>query len=185
MGEVDRHLGQCSHVHPGLEGNPHRGYLVQSRLDCQGRYGCGVPPYAFAYQVEQPEDHLKRHLSRELQVRELWILWQPRGDQPSGFSTFLANIEDCTKALNWKGKEKDTGMEAWGEDLFMQRCMDLHGVDKVGVWDLTTDSMCKALRPAGQKKNEKWRPNCALTQTAAMHPFMKPYDYFECLKATQ
>merc|ERR1712003_305052 len=31
-----------------------------------------------------------------------------------GFSTFLANIEDCTKALNWKGKEKDTGMEAWG-----------------------------------------------------------------------
>merc|ERR1711983_441729 len=86
---------------------------------------------------------------------------------------------------NWKGKEKDTSYEAWGEDLFMQRCMDLHGVDKVSVWDLTTDSMCKAFRPEGQKKNEKWRPNCALTQTAAMHPFMKPYEYFECLKATQ
>merc|ERR1711963_1195814 len=71
------------------------------------------------------------------------------------------------------------------KDLFMQRCMDLHGVDKVSVWDLTTDSMCKAFRPEGQKKNEKWRPNCALTTTAAMHPFMKPYDYFECLKATQ
>merc|ERR1712150_379367 len=102
-----------------------------------------------------------------------------------GFSKFLANIEDCSKALNWKGKEKDTGMEAWGEDLFLQRCMDLHGVDKVGVWDLTTDSMCKAFRPAGQKKNAKWRPNCALTSTAAMHPFLNPYDYFECLKATQ
>merc|ERR1711997_531549 len=63
-------------------------------------------------------------------------------------------LEDCTKALNWKGQEKETGMEAWGEDLFMQRCMDLHGVDKVGVWDLTTDSMCAAFRPAGQKKNE-------------------------------
>merc|ERR1711879_985322 len=50
-----------------------------------------------------------------------------------GFSTFLANIEDCTKALNWKGKDKDTGTEAWGEDLFMQRCMDLHGVDKVSL----------------------------------------------------
>merc|ERR1711862_642218 len=50
-----------------------------------------------------------------------------------GFSTFLANLEDCEKALDWKGKEKDTGMEAWGEDLFMQRCMDLHGVDKVSV----------------------------------------------------
>jgi len=102
-----------------------------------------------------------------------------------GFSKFLANIEDCSKALNWKGKEKDTGMEAWGEDLFMQRCMDLHGVDKVAAWDLSTDSMCKAFRPAGQKKNAKWRPNCALTSTAAMHPFLKPYDYFECLKATQ
>jgi len=102
-----------------------------------------------------------------------------------GFSTFLANIEDCTKALNWKGYEKDTGMEPWGEDLFLQRCMDLHGVDKVSVFDLTTDSMCKAFRPDGQKANAKWRPNCALTSTAAMHPFMKPYDYFECLKATQ
>merc|ERR1712061_594369 len=95
------------------------------------------------------------------------------------------NLEDCTKALNWKGYEKDTGMEPWGEDLFLQRCMDLHGVDKVSVFDLTTDSMCKAFRPKGQKKNAKWRPNCALTSTAAMHPFMNPYDYFECLKATQ
>merc|ERR1712187_501774 len=83
------------------------------------------------------------------------------------------------------GSEKDTGMEPWGEDLFMQRCMDLHGVDKVEAFDITTDSMCKAFRPKGEKTNAKWRPNCALTSTAAMHPFMKPFDYFECLKATQ
>merc|ERR1712014_9910 len=102
-----------------------------------------------------------------------------------GFSTFLANLDDCVSALNWKGREKDTDMEPWGEDLLMQRCMDLHGVDKVEAFDLTTDSMCKAFRPQGQKKNAKWRPNCALTSTAGMHPFMKPFDYFECLKATQ
>jgi len=102
-----------------------------------------------------------------------------------GFSTFLANLEDCVSALNWKGSEKATGMEPWGEDLLMQRCMDLHGVDKVEAFDITTDSMCKAFRPEGQKKNKKWRPNCALTSTAAMHPFMKPFEYFECLKATQ
>merc|ERR1712125_197843 len=64
-----------------------------------------------------------------------------------GFSTFLANLEDCVSALNWKGREKATGMEAWGEDLLMQRCMDLHGVDKVEAFDITTDSMCKAFRP--------------------------------------
>merc|ERR1712110_472379 len=51
-------------------------------------------------------------------------------------------------------------------DLLMQRCMDLRGVDKVEAFDLTTDSMCKAFRPTGQKKNAKWRPNCALTSTA-------------------
>merc|ERR1712050_373403 len=50
--------------------------------------------------------------------------------------------------------------EAWGEDLLMQRCMDLHGVDKVEAFDITTDSMCKAFRPRGQKRNAKWRPNC-------------------------
>merc|ERR1712024_148486 len=56
---------------------------------------------------------------------------------------------------------------------------------KVEAFDITTDSMCRAFRPKGEKKNAKWRPNCALTSTAAMHPFMKPFDYFECLKATQ
>merc|ERR1719205_484450 len=67
-----------------------------------------------------------------------------------GFSTFLANLEDCVSALNWKGREKATGMEAWGEDLLMQRCMDLHGVDKVEAFDITTDSMCRAFRPKGE-----------------------------------
>ena len=82
-----------------------------------------------------------------------------------GFSTFLANLEDCVSALNWKGSEKATGMEPWGEDLLMQRCMDLHGVDKVEAFDITTDSMCKAFRPDEQKKNKEWRPHCSLTST--------------------
>merc|ERR1712173_277462 len=146
--------GQCSHVPPGLEGNPHRGYLVKSRLDSQGRYGCGVPPHAFAYQVEQPDITSSGIYLENCKYVNYGFFGNLEVISHQGFSTFLANIEDCTKALNWKGKEKDTGMEAWGEDLFMQRCMDLHGVDKVGVWDLTTDSMCKAFRPEGQKKNE-------------------------------
>merc|ERR1711879_1126543 len=140
-----------------------------------GRHRCGVPPYAFAYQVEQPEDHLKRYLSRELQVRELWILWQPRGDKPPGLQHLLGKHRGLHQSLELEGEGKGHRHGGMGGRSLMQRCMDLHGVDKVGVWDLTTDSMCKAFRPEGQKKNEKWRPNCALTQTAAMHPFMKPY----------
>jgi hypothetical protein len=102
------------------------------------------------------------------------------------FATFLANIDDCKSTLNYLGKEKDFGNEQWGEDLFMQRCMDLHGVDRVSAWDITVDGMCQAYRPEHEKKNKKWKPDCALVQdAAAMHPFMKPKDYFECLKATQ
>merc|ERR1712014_419909 len=70
-------------------------------------------------------------------------------------------LEDCKTALNYLGHEKLTGNEPWGEDLFAQRCMDLHGVDKVQAFDINTDASCAAWRPEGQKKNRKWRPDCA------------------------
>jgi len=100
-------------------------------------------------------------------------------------ATYLSGIDDCRTSLNYMGKEKLTDNEAWGEDLFAQRCMDLHGVDKVSMWDLTTDGLCISMRPEGQKKNKKWTPDCATTMTPALHPFLKPKGYFECLKATQ
>jgi len=100
-------------------------------------------------------------------------------------ATYIRNLDDCKAALNYMGQEANTGNEAWGEDLFAQRCMDLHGVDKVPVFDITTDAACAAWRPAGQKKNLKWRPNCALTTTPAIHPFKTSKEYFDCLKATQ
>jgi len=102
-----------------------------------------------------------------------------------GVATYVANIDDCKSSLNYMGSDEDFGGEPWGEDLFAQRCMDLHGVDRVSAWDITTDGMCQAYRPEGEKKNKKWKPDCAVTSTAAMHPFMKPKDYFECLKNTQ
>jgi len=102
-----------------------------------------------------------------------------------GFATFLANLEDCKTSLNYLGREKDFGNEPWGEDLFAQRCMDLHGVDRVSAWDITTDGMCRYYRPESEKKNKKWKPDCAVVQTAAIHPFKKPKDFFDCLKATQ
>merc|ERR1712217_46825 len=100
-------------------------------------------------------------------------------------ATYIENIDDCTSSLNYMGSEEDYGEEPWGEDLFAQRCMDLHGVQRVSAWDITTDGMCQAYRPEGEKKNKKWKPDCAVTSTAAMHPFMKPKDFFECLKDTQ
>jgi hypothetical protein len=100
-------------------------------------------------------------------------------------STYMASLDDCKMSLNYKGSEKITGNEPWGEDLFAQRCMDLHKVDKVNAFDINTDASCAAWRPEGQKKNRKWRPDCATSQTPAIHHFKTPKEYFDCLKATQ
>jgi len=99
--------------------------------------------------------------------------------------TYMANLDDCKSSLNYMGSEKDYGNQPWGEDLFQQRCMDLHRVDKVAAYNLNTDAACAAWRPEGQKKNGKWRPDCAVTQTPGIHSFKKTQEYFDCLKATQ
>merc|ERR1712170_192051 len=78
--------------------------------------------------------------------------------------------EDC----DWK-------WGAWGEDVFTQRCMDHHYVDKVEAFDLTTDGACEADRPEGQKKNKKYQPPCEGTFTPSIHPFKKPDEYFTCM----
>merc|ERR1712024_403482 len=80
--------------------------------------------------------------------------------------TYMANLDDCKTSLNYLGHEKLTGNEPWGEDLFAQRCMDLHKVDKVSAFDINTDASCAAWRPEGKKKNRKMAPRlCNSTDT--------------------
>jgi len=71
---------------------------------------------------------------------------------------------------------------AWGEDVFAQRCMDHHYVDKVEAFDMTTDGACESDRPEGEKKNKKWHAeDCSQVTSVTAHPFKKPKDYFKCL----
>jgi len=71
---------------------------------------------------------------------------------------------------------------AWGEDVFAQRCMDHHYVDKVEAFDVATDGACKADRPEGEKKNMHWHPtDCSQITTVTAHPFKKPAAYEKCL----
>merc|ERR1712066_361732 len=100
-------------------------------------------------------------------------------------ATFIENIDDCKKSLNYMGSDNKVIREPWGEDVFVQSCMDLHGVNKVPDFDIATDALCKATVPEGEKKNKKWRPDCATTKTPAIHPFMTTKHYFDCLKETQ
>jgi len=102
-------------------------------------------------------------------------------------ATYLANIDNCKATLNYMGREKLHSNEPWGEDLFAQRCMDLHGVDRVDALNITTDALCEGCVPKAFKKQKKgsWKPDCATTYTPVIHPMMKSKDYFDCLKATQ
>merc|ERR1719277_2279891 len=98
-------------------------------------------------------------------------------------SVLTTYLEDChavfapcaNTGCDWK-------FGPWGEDVFMQRCLDHHYVDKVEAWDLTTDGACEADRPEGEKKNKKWHaPDCSAVTTPAAHPFKKPDDYMKCM----
>jgi len=71
---------------------------------------------------------------------------------------------------------------AWGEDVFAQRCMDHHYVDKVEAFDVATDGACQSDRPVGQEKNKKWYPqDCSSLTTVTAHPLKKPAAFKKCL----
>jgi len=104
-----------------------------------------------------------------------------------GAKKLMANLDVCKKELNYMGSdEKILRNEPWGEDVFVQRCMDLHGVDKVSNFHIAKDSLCLATVPEGQKKNKKFRHDCSTVKTEAIiHTFHSPKNYFNCLKLTQ
>jgi len=93
-----------------------------------------------------------------------------------------ANLEECHTAFAPCANDGcDWKLGAWGEDVFAQRCMDHHYVDKVEAFDVATDGACKADRPEGQK-NKKWFPHdCSQLTTATAHPLKKPAAFKKCL----
>jgi len=104
----------------------------------------------------------------------------------AAFTTLLANIDLCKSSteINWKVGIKNGKYGPMGEDLFAQTCLDMKGVRRAEAFDITTDGACPADRPHDQQKNKKWKPNCAETSTAAMHPFKKYDEWFQCWQAT-
>jgi len=100
-----------------------------------------------------------------------------------GARVLTSNLEEChaqfapcaNEGCDWK-------WGAWGEDVFTQRCMDHHYVDKVEAFDMTTDGACAADRPEGEKKNKKWHAeDCSQLKTVTAHPYKKPEEYMKCL----
>merc|ERR1712129_545057 len=105
----------------------------------------------------------------------------------TAFTTLLDHIDDCkadVDTINWKVGIKDCKYGPMGEDLFAQTCLDSVGVRRKEAFDITTDGACPADRPKEERKNKKWKPNCAWAATPAMHPFKKTEEWIQCYQAT-
>lgn len=100
-----------------------------------------------------------------------------------GARVLTSNLEECHEKFAPCANEGcDWKWGAWGEDVFTQRCMDHHYVDKVEAFDMTTDGACEADRPEGEKKNKKWHAtDCSQLKTVTAHPYKKPEEYLKCL----
>merc|ERR1712051_284760 len=96
------------------------------------------------------------------------------------FGTLTANLEHCYEAIPWKVGVHGGKYGPMGEDLFAQKCMDLIGVSKQELFELTTDGACESDRPEGEKKNRKWSPECDGVSTPSIHPFKNPSKYAAC-----
>jgi len=105
----------------------------------------------------------------------------------TAFSILLANVDTCkTKTVkNWKVGIHKGKYGPMGEDLFAEMCLRKNGVEEIDAFDITKDGCCSAKRPGNEKKNKKWKPDCATTSTPAMHPFKKPAEYFACMEAAK
>jgi len=88
--------------------------------------------------------------------------------------------ERCYNDIPWKVGVHGGKYGPMGEDLFAQKCMDLIGVSKQELFELTTDGACESDRPEGEKKNRKWSPECDGVSTPSIHPFKNPSKYAAC-----
>jgi len=104
-------------------------------------------------------------------------------DQQGGARVLTSNLEErhekfapcANEGFDWK-------WGAWGEDVFTQRWMDHHYVDKVEAFGMTTDGACEADRPEGEKKNKKWHAtDCSQLKTVTAYPYKKPEEYLKCV----
>ena len=72
----------------------------------------------------------------------------------------------------------------WDEDVYAQRCMDHHSVDKIAASDVAPDGACKADRPAGATPNSNGHPiDCSQVLPVTAHPLTEPAEYEQYLGA--
>jgi hypothetical protein len=74
----------------------------------------------------------------------------------------------------------------WGEDLFMQKCMDDAEVQKKADFTLTDTGTCPGMRPKTDKKNSSYVPSCTdagVKKFVAVHPMRTLAAWKDCYSA--
>merc|ERR1711948_240156 len=87
-------------------------------------------------------------------------------------ATYMANLDDCKAALNYMGHEKVTGNQAWGEDLFQQRCMAARGREE-------KREMEAQLRPCKDTRHPPLQETRGLLRMPEGHP-RQPVNFCFC-----
>jgi len=101
------------------------------------------------------------------------------------FGILVQNIDKCNTQIPWKIGVKDGKNGPMGEDLFAEKCMEKNGVAKVETFDISIDGACPADRPGNLRESKHWHGNCKdVVSAAAIHPFKKVSEYFDCLDKT-
>merc|ERR1712242_252322 len=100
--------------------------------------------------------------------------------------TLFENIEKCYLGeLPWKTDQIAAKYGWYGEDLFAQKCMDLHGVKKIWQFDLITDGTCPLGRPWTKEKNEVGAGPRELQRARHLHWLQAPEEPEGILRVPQ
>merc|ERR1712154_420513 len=132
-----RHMGEMGSLSSGVAWSEAAGQVGRQELDCQGGRRCGVFAWPAAGVVEhQVWRESTWNLFRELQERPVWFLRESRGMSNEATKVLTTYLEDCHAVYApcaYDGCDWKYG--AWGEDVYVQRCLDRHYVDKVEAFD--------------------------------------------------
>jgi len=125
-------------------------------------------------------ERLKRHLGTEIPGPK--YMRNCDRNEPPGFGMYGAievlsakavhllahqGLANCTREMNWNGKEM--GWHGWGEDFFLQKCLDRLKVESSEDLGLLKDKNCLV------------EPSPCTTGQVVFHPFKTPTTYFQCL----
>jgi len=105
------------------------------------------------------------------------FLEQFEGYYNNGGKCWRNDTPECQK--KWK-------YGPWGEDLFMQFCMDDAEVAKKEDFTLTDTGTCPGMRPPAEKDNKKFVPSCTdsgVYKFVAVHPLRNVSAWQDCYKA--